>query len=418
MTTKKAHAEFSASGSERWLNCAASIQLSRKAPPQEDSPYAKEGTDAHKCLEYVLTNYKSLAEFDSEMIKHAFFAMKEIKTLRNDVKGTFLTESKVSLEFVEPGMFGTLDVAVVEEFGRLVVIDYKYGAGVPVDPDENSQLIYYALGIAHQYDFNFSEVELVVIQPRADHEKGPVRSWVMSIDDLMKWEHIFRAGVKKALGPNPPYKAGDWCRWCPAQSICPEISTRALEQVEIDFEPEESSDIVLPAPHAITPQKLSHTLTGIEKLEKWIDAVKEHALHVLKEGQVIPGFKLVQKRSTRKWVDEEKVKQRAIICFGTKAITEKLLSPAQLEKAVDGSKKFIDKHTTSESSGVTIAKASDKRPEINQIEKDFTDIDEAVAEMQTVTALITFQRKGDKMATKKRAAKKAIKKAATKKTKK
>ena len=55
----KAHADFGASGSKRWLNCSASVQLSRGMPNYE-SKYAQEGTDAHACLEFILKNRKNI----------------------------------------------------------------------------------------------------------------------------------------------------------------------------------------------------------------------------------------------------------------------------------------------------------------------------------------------------------------------
>lgn len=49
------HAYLSASSSHRWLSCPPSARLCAETPDQA-SPYAKEGTDAHTLCEYkVLT---------------------------------------------------------------------------------------------------------------------------------------------------------------------------------------------------------------------------------------------------------------------------------------------------------------------------------------------------------------------------
>lgn len=49
------HAYLSASSSHRWLSCPPSARLCAEKPDQT-SPYAKEGTDAHTLCEYkVLT---------------------------------------------------------------------------------------------------------------------------------------------------------------------------------------------------------------------------------------------------------------------------------------------------------------------------------------------------------------------------
>jgi hypothetical protein len=244
---KKLHAKFSASGSERWLNCPASIALSEKAPPQVDSVYAKEGTDAHAVLEVIMRNMmmgrtkeKDLARmlklsWPTDMVRHGFETYNQIKALVPE-GAELLCETRVALDFVEPGMFGTVDAAIVELFGVLWVIDYKYGAGRMVEPAENSQMIYYALGIAKKYDFNFERVRLAIVQPRIVHKDGFFRTWDMSIEDLMSWTGKFKAGVEACKDPFASLNPGRHCFFCPAQQICPAVEDRAYDEAQADFD--------------------------------------------------------------------------------------------------------------------------------------------------------------------------------------
>ncbi len=79
-------------------------------------------------------------------------------------------------------------------------------------------------------------------------------------------------------------------------------------------------------------------------------------------GTKIPGFKLVPKRSHRKWGDKEKVIERFIESFGAKIYeTDQLLSPAKLEKIVG--KKKIEPFVTREE-GVSFVEETDSRQEI------------------------------------------------------
>lgn len=383
---EKAHAKFSASGSSRWMNCLGSTALCEKAPPQSESDYAKEGTDAHACLEFILKNRAKKAaatiiakkKYNDEQVQHALDTVRWIEgKLKQHENALLLCETRVDASpFTCEGQFGTLDVSIIEEFGRLVVIDYKYGAGIPVDPEENSQLIYYALGIAHEYNFNFSEVELVVIQPRAFHESGETtRSWVASMDEIMQWIPKFKGAVEKAQDPFAPLAAGSWCRWCPAATICPEIKENKMKEAQVVFD-DEKGIVAKPAPTMISIQNLSTILPALDSLETWIEKVREHALHVLKRGEKIDGFKLVQKRSTRKWTNEEKIIKEAKKKWGEKAFTKpELLSPAQLEKVIKNSD-WVNARVTDKSSGVTIARSDDKRLEVNTIEAAFTVVDE------------------------------------------
>jgi hypothetical protein len=386
-----AHAEFSASGSARWLNCPGSHALCKKAPPQPESPYALEGTKAHKCLEIILKNHalnnqaavkKLMAPYSDDMRTHAFNAAVWILKQHLEHPGSILlSETKIdSSPFTCSGQFGTLDAAIVQEFGRLMVIDYKYGAGVAVDPvDEegelNSQLAYYALGLSYQYNHNFTEVELVVIQPRAYHESGEtIRSVVVPIDELLKWHQRFRDGVMATSDKDAPFKAGKWCKFCAAATICPELKDKAFKDAQIAFT-DAAGITSLPVPTLVQLPNLGTILNACERLEDWIDKVRQHAIHVLERGEEIEGFKLVQKRATRKWADHASATTQARSKFGKLAFSEpELLSPAQLEKAAKGTKgldEWIQARVTAESSGTTLVRSSDKRQAVKSIEAVF-----------------------------------------------
>lgn len=401
-TDERAHAVFSASGSSRWSNCPGSISLSEDAPPQRESVYALEGTEAHSCLEFLLKNRSNFPgamlmakkKYPADMLEHgkeaALYIMERSERMPD---ADFLCESRVDASpFTCADQFGTLDAAIVQEFGRLVVIDYKYGAGVAVDPEGydgrgNSQLVYYALGISYAYEHNFSEVELVVIQPRAYHPSGnTTRSFVMSMDALLEWEDTFLDGVLFAQSAalhkgtnafNAFLKAGDWCRFCPAATICPILKDEALRDAQIAFSDSHGIDS-MPEPKLIQIPDLGVILDACDRLDSWIARVREHAFHVLNRGEEVRGFKLVQKKSTRRWRDEQEVANEARSLLGDAAFSApKLLSPAQLGKLLStrsNGRKWIERRTSSVSSGVTIVREDDKRLAVNRSTAAFTDV--------------------------------------------
>lgn len=384
MKEEKAHAKLSASGAHRWMNCPGSVALCEKAPPQRSSKYADEGTQAHACLEFLLRNRRVVGAHDAaklkwsnDMVKHAMGALQYVAELETGKSDT-LIEARVTLDFIQPGMFGTVDVAVVDYFKTLTVIDYKYGAGVPIDPEANSQLVYYLLGLAYFYGFNFSMFKVVVIQPRAGHERGPIREWTVSCDELEKWWGWFNTAAHRANDPKAELKPGDWCRWCQAKPICPAISTKALQEAQIDFPFEKTREPALPEPKMFKGKELSNVLSAIDKIETWMEAVKEHAFHQAKAGFKIPGFKLVKKRSIRRWAHPDLAADLARRQFGELAFEPStLVSPAQLEKRTrGGAADFIATQATNESSGETLAPESDKRPEFSSIENDFGGVHE------------------------------------------
>lgn len=381
MQTEKAHSKFSPSSSERWLNCPGSIALSENAPLPRESEYSKEGTDAHYCLEHFLKSKKPYTQklflaksFPQEMVDHALrtFSIIEDMTPKDAIR---LAETKVDLShFIKPGEFGTVDCAIVEEFGLLTVIDFKYGAGIPVEVAENTQMICYALGISKMFNHNFSGIELVIIQPRAPHDDGPVRKWKLGLDELLRYEKIFRDAVKKCDDPLAELAAGPWCKFCPAAQQCPELSDEQFRKAQIVFDDSNPVPVLPAMPSHV--EKLGRFLNAADLIELWIEKLRDHAYHLLSTGSKIEGWKLVNKRSTRKWIDEEKTTKEAVKKFGKKALTTpELLSPAQLEKMCKDAGDWISKRVSAESSGFTLVRESDKRPAIMPVEQVFTEIE-------------------------------------------
>ncbi len=383
----KAHAEFSASGSARWLACPGSIELSKKAPEQPESKYATEGTEAHACLEFMLKNRSkpkaaramALKTYDDEMVEHAAATVAWVEARLAETPGALLiTEERVdAAPFTCAGQFGTVDIAIVDEFGRLTVIDYKYGAGVVRNPEGDdglgdSQLVYYALGLSYRFNHNFEDVELVVIQPRAYTDDGEtIRSHVLSVDELLAWRQVFRNGVMATGEPKAKLASGKHCKFCPAAVLCPELKDNAMRQAQIVFSDAKGIE-VLPDATLVALPNLSNMLKACDKLEAWIEKTRAHAMLVLERGGTVDGFKLVEKRAPRRWTDEEKTAKEAQKKYGSAAFTApKLLSPAQYEKLFKDDGKWIEARVTIKSSGTTMVSENDKRPAVKSIQEVF-----------------------------------------------
>lgn len=391
----KKHSDFSASASHRWLNCPASVRLSKNLKAASgESRYSVEGTLGHEVLEFIARRFNNLEiakkeaarKFSTdarvkkynlsvpEMVEHAGASAKIIYDLRPSPDAKLLIETRVDLKHLGPGMFGTLDYAWVEKWGELTVIDYKYGAGVPVLPvdDEtkelNPQLMYYAAGVAAKYNFDFSHVKLAIIQPRVWSEgESPLSVATDSMNAIRDFQEKIKSAVQAAKNPATPPRAGEsWCRWCPAASFCPAISKLQLEDVNISFDVEKGIEPnTMPAVDALDANTLPKVLDACDLLDVWIEKVRAHAYLLACEGQKIEGRKLVEKRSVRYWVnDAEAAAQKT---FGERAFSKPaLLSPAQLEKALGkDAKDFTARYTDNKSSGYTLVKASDRRQEVS-----------------------------------------------------
>lgn len=234
--SERAHSKFSASGAERWFACPGSVELS-EGLPSKSSPWAKEGTQAHEVLELLMTGVPQDAATSAttpEMLVYGMEAANFIMKLGRKLQSEVIIESRVRLDFIHPEMFGTYDGAAVDHFGTLHVFDYKYGAGHAVSPKENLQMIFYGLGLAHKYDWNFHTVRLWIIQPRIKGYDGPL-FWELSIQELRKWVPKFEQAVKRVLTSPEEFNEGQWCHWCRAKSICPKKRAAKLEEAKQSF---------------------------------------------------------------------------------------------------------------------------------------------------------------------------------------
>lgn len=236
----RAHSKFSASGSERWLNCAASVELEEASPPSADNPWSIEGTKAHEVLEILFKMHLNdafkflIMEVEKsggihQMIIHAKTMIDYVLEIKEGLQDPeLLIEERVHNNEIHPEMFGKVDTALVETFGTLHVFDYKYGQGHVVNPVKNTQMIQYGLGLLEKYDWAFDKVVLHICQPRAGGTGH--KSWEVSIDEMKTYRELWRKGVARVeKGKNKPMP-GSWCHWCRAKQTCPAKQSARAEK--------------------------------------------------------------------------------------------------------------------------------------------------------------------------------------------
>jgi len=369
---EKAHSVVGASSASRFIACPGSVALSGHVGPGPSSVYADEGTAAHElgenCLLFgedaedrigeIIEGKERSFEVDAEMAEavqvYVDFVKGKLKACRKALAPhpgsnqprsqphhdpILRLEYHVDLSWLRSGMFGTADTILIGGT-ELLVADYKHGQGVAVEVKDNPQLRYYALGPAKDFPA-ITHVTMAIVQPRAIHPDGPIRSDRMSRAALMKWaEEELGPAVDRTREPNAPRAAGDHCRWCSALAVCPEALAKAQEDAALDFT-EVELDFDKPADLVTTDiETLSKILAAKDFITKYLDAVAALARRRLDSGEGFPGWKLVRGKSRRKWSNEEGafkyLKKQGIA--RTELVTEKSVSPAQAEK-------ILAKHT-------------------------------------------------------------------------
>ena len=247
---------------------------------------------------------------------------------------------------------------VGQPFGLLRVYDFKYGAGVAVDVTDNTQLMYYALGAAHGETYD--EVELVIVQPRAQHPDGPVRRQRMWVAELDRWaDQVLLPGAEATEDPEAPTNAGEWCRFCPAMAICPAQKEVAVRSAQFAFQDKPQAP---PMAASLAPSELRQILDKAPMIEAWLESCREHARLLLEQGADPNdlGYKLVAGRASRKWIDEADA-EKFLTTLDIDPFEHKLKSPAQAEKALRGPAKKALEDMVQTVRGVQLAPLSDKR---------------------------------------------------------
>lgn len=372
------HALLSASSSARWLACPPSARAA-ELYPNVDTEYTKEGTLAHEVAEMVARGAPNLAKFlqgsgsvvNDEMIECARGYADYIASLRGRESVVFY-EQRVDFSHWVPEGFGTTDCIVVslDSAGAVLdVIDYKYGKGVAVSAQKNSQLMLYGLGAwnAAGWVWNVTRVRLHIYQPRLNN----VDVFELSLDQLLTWGESIRPTAQNAYAGKGEMSAGEHCRFCPHAGACPALAkycSAAAHQLD--------SDVSVPT---LAPWEVADILKNEPVITAWLNAVKTKALADMLDGGTVPGFKVVAGRARRTWADEtEAARALSAAGYGVEDYTKtEVLSPYNLEKAL-GKKRvaeLLSGHILTMPGSPTLAPENDKRPVYDRMAEARKDFD-------------------------------------------
>lgn len=335
------HALLSASSSHRWLVCPPSAKLCAEVEDM-GSEYAAEGTDAHSLCEYKVLKYlgkkaenptANLSFYDDEMERCAEDYAAYISEIVEKVKDTcgdpvVLVEQRLDFSRYVPEGFGTGDCLIIAD-GTLHVIDFKYGRGVEVSALENPQMMCYALGALELFDgiYDITSVCMASYQPRREN----ISVFTMSKAGLYQWAEETLAPIAKlAYDGGGEFKAGEHCRFCKVKATCRKRAEYNLELAKYDFE----------MPAELETAEIAAVLAKADELAAWAADVKEYALAQALAGVEYDGWKVVEGRSNRRYINEtaaaDVVKQEGFDPFehkilGITAMT-KLLGKAKFDK--------------------------------------------------------------------------------------
>lgn len=410
------HATWSASASKRNFACPGALALIERLPYEDKSSKAADwGTCAHQIAEAVLTSKRiSAGDFIGETVKgkaHSFEVDDEMadtaemfidyvrqKQRAAGNSGRWWVEERFSLASlggpIDAG--GTADAIIWNEATRdLEVVDLKGGRGVVVEAKGNPQLRTYALGALLATGIYPATVTVTIVQPRAAHKDGRIRSETVGAEVVAGFTSDLLAAMQRAQQARADFdkapldewaaahlSAGNHCRdtFCPAAGACPALRAQAVADAGLYFTVPEGKPVVGPADGG-TPEERAQRLDALDLVDGWVAAVRAHEHRMAESGRPAPGWQLVETTGREKWIAGQETAaaeaaQKAGAAKDAVFNPARLRTPKQVREAVQkakGDPGVLAGFSTTPKTGTNLVRADKtERPPVDPAATYFT----------------------------------------------
>lgn len=336
-STSGTHAPFAPSGLARVVACAGSYNLIRVARAtgmaldEDDTDASREGTAAHwVASEYLqhgaIASVGDLAPngvaVTDEMIDGAYVYADAVRPYMDGCR----IEQHIECMVIHRDCHGTPDFTYGPTMGTLFISDYKFGHRY-VSPERNWQLIAYALGTMVAY-MPTVRVILQIVQPRAYHRSGQVRTWEIDGDQLRNYGMELSAAVYAAIEPDAVCTAGRHCYECPARHICE--SALSLEQDALALT---GTSIPLDASLTAKAVRLRQVRQAADHLKQMESGLTEDLSAAIRRGENVMGWTLQSSAGREKWTRDATEIVALGTCMGLELGKTAVVTPNQASKA-------------------------------------------------------------------------------------
>ncbi len=367
----------------------------------EGSVASRSGVRAHDFAEAILNGRMTKEELPDEFrhtvggyVDHCMALVPEGETP--------LVEAKVPLWY-SPTENGTVDFAVVTS-DRVIIRDYKNGAGKLVHHEANLQLGVYALSLVKDHEdsglMTFEPDTLIDIrayQPN-HHEAADLKPWLITLKDLEDFCRPIEEAVEKIRAGEFEFQPSEEaCCFCNLRGSCearaahltqmldhPNTGKSGLDLLALLPDDDEIPDMTkkefkaAPVAERLTSRVEFATMGNVgtalddetlvalwnkrSEISKFLDDVDEYLSARVLSGEKVEGLKIVYGRSgDRKWRNEEEA-ETFLKGQGLKQeqrFTFKLKSPPQIEEIL--AEKLKESKRTATRFGELIARSPAKK---------------------------------------------------------
>lgn len=378
------HSVYSPSRLKRIIECPGSVGLidslmiTKIIGKSKSSVYAEHGTGLHKVTnkchyDKLALDHASLDIDDKFLVTECLDYLEVLKKSIGHTSYLLCSETQVSLrQWGIPDVWGTLDYQILDPIKRHIdIIDWKFGAGVPVYSEKNPQLLAYVAG-AVGWPTIIQTMTLHIVQPAIDN----FSTWDLTTTELYEWVHgTLAIAINKCADDSKEFNPGiEQCRWCEVANHC---QARIDQARDIAVRLFEANANLATCPE---PKELVELIKLAPLVEKAINSILNYVQVEMLKGEIFDGLKLIQGRANRKWKSEFKTaewitKHPEIDCHIPELYTSKMKSPSQLEKLVKALKKNSEYQALYEQpqGKITLVHSSDKRPAI-EVQKKAIDV--------------------------------------------
>jgi hypothetical protein len=305
---------FSPSKADTWLSCTASPQFVESLDLTERTSAAmEEGTAAHLLLEWSLTKRKHPRAFKGKALGGPYTATDDMIRFvglvydwcQQYVLDGYTLTAERSLQIACTGDTGTTDISLWHpETHHLIIADLKYGKGKIVDPFKNRQMRLYACGTcdADKLWPVMERLTLVVWQPRVSEEPAV---WEDRPAMLRNFRDQVAAIVRQIQTGKGVFAPGEKaCQWCPAKGACEAFAKHASAVAGLEFDRLiTEAGVNTPSCDALSVPDIVNIYRNAGQVQAWLKAVSAHLYNLALANKPIPGLKLVEGKSDRKWTD-------------------------------------------------------------------------------------------------------------------
>lgn len=354
------------------MNCHGYLSLQDLLVTEAGQP-AKEGTACGELLSHMIRQKTETPQvnhaaengviFDKDMW---FYARGVYRDMLDAAKGS-LIETEERIDWMTKSgikIRGQFDSSYVTGT-TLNIDDLKYGFGI-VEAPKNWQLLGYAIGqVKRLHDstgFIPSHISMKIHQPRAHHEDGPLREWVITYAELLEYWQQIEARTMELVQGVKTLTTGKSCKYCEGLNVCPAFNRsyhKTLDTVMDDWKQDN-----------IDNKTIAEQIAMVERAEEILKIKKSSlenlAIDRLKNGNIVPGYSFETSLGNRQWAAGVTVDSMRALT-GVDLTKIDMYTPAQAEK-LGVSKKLTDLMTTRENRGAKLIK-KDVLKEANKIFK-------------------------------------------------